>query len=213
MVRQPSGDDVKPPTRMFADLIRDARNGSSQSLGRLFEACRAYLLMVADRHLRPDLAGKVAPSDMVQETFLDAQRDFARFHGSREDELLAWLGCILKHNIANATRRFAATGKRAVWREQPLDGAERGLAEASRRDSPRSPHGQAVAREEQTALDRAIAELPTQMQRVIHLRYRHGLSFASVGAALNCSADAARKLWARAVLTLRTNLRSDQDLR
>src|SRR5437588_9890039 len=97
-----------------------ARAGSSEALGQALEMCRNYLLLVAGQELDPELCAKGGASDLVQETFLEAQRDFAQFRGSSEAELLGWLRQSLLHNIANFKRRYRGTGKRAVGREVAL---------------------------------------------------------------------------------------------
>ena len=50
-----------------------ARTGSSEALGQALQACRGYLLLLAERELDPDLRAKGGASDVVQETFLEAQ--------------------------------------------------------------------------------------------------------------------------------------------
>ena len=59
---------------------------------------------------------KGGASDLVQETFLEAQRDFPRFQGTSEAELLGWLRQMLLNNVANFTRHYRIT-KREVGRE------------------------------------------------------------------------------------------------
>ena len=63
-----------------------ARAGSAEALGRLFQQFRPYLLAIAAAELDADLTAKVAPSDLVQETFLEGQRDFAAFRGDQPEE-------------------------------------------------------------------------------------------------------------------------------
>src|SRR5438874_1673797 len=53
----------------FAEWLPAARNGSAQALGDALEACRVYLLAVAEHELDPELRGKGGASDLVQETF------------------------------------------------------------------------------------------------------------------------------------------------
>ncbi len=67
--------------------LADARAGSREALGGLLEGCRRYLLAIAERQLDPELKSKGGASDLVQETFLEAQRDFARFQGTSPEEL------------------------------------------------------------------------------------------------------------------------------
>src|SRR5271163_4886949 len=87
-------------------LLADARAGSRDALGGILEGCRRYLLAIAERQLDPDLRSKGGASDLVQETFLEAQRDFARFQGSSAEELRAWLRQVLLHNVGAFTRRY-----------------------------------------------------------------------------------------------------------
>jgi len=61
--------------------IPAARAGSRTALGELLESCRHYLLSVGNDELDRRLHAKVGASDVVQETFLDAQRDFEQFRG------------------------------------------------------------------------------------------------------------------------------------
>ncbi len=179
-----------------------ARAGSPEALGRALEACRRYLLLVAERELDPELRAKGGASDLVQETFLDAHRDFARFQGASEQELLAWLRRILLNNLDHFTRRFRDTGKRAVGREVGLGdgGSEAGPEPA---DSALSPSGEALEHEQAAALRETLLRLPDEYRRVILLRFEDGRTFEEIGPLMNRSPDAARKLWARAVERLR----------
>ena len=61
-----------------------ARAGSSEALGQMLDAYRAYLLQIAGRELDTQLRAKAGASDLVQETLLEAFRDFAGFHGDTE---------------------------------------------------------------------------------------------------------------------------------
>ena len=193
-----------PPTE-FARLLAEARAGSPDALGRVLMECRDYLLLTADRKLDPELRCKASASDLVQETFLEAQRDFARFQGERTEELLAWLCQILFHNVANATRRYRDTEKRAVDRERSFAAGEAGMLREVAGDTP-TPSARVAAGEETAALESALSQLPEHYRRVLHLRYQEKQPFAQIGAAMNCSSEAARKLWARAVIHLQKML-------
>jgi RNA polymerase sigma-70 factor, ECF subfamily len=180
--------------------LPSARAGSAENLGRLLEACRGYLLAVARRELDPDLQAKNSASDLVQETFLEAQRDFARFRGDTEDELLAWLRRLLLNNISNFTRRYRSTQKRQVGDEVSLHGEDAGgqLAEGLPADTS-SPSEQAMQRERAEAVGRVLALLPEDYREVIRLRYQEQLAFEQIAERMGRSNNAVRKLWARAV--------------
>jgi RNA polymerase sigma-70 factor (ECF subfamily) len=183
-----------------------ARAGSSESLGQLLEAYRGYLLLIAQQELDPLLRAKGGASDLVQQTFLEAQRDFPQFHGQAEGELVGWLRRLLLNNLHNFARQYRDSGKRQISREQPLagDGSSDGVREP--RDPEPSPSGLAMARERTAALETALARLPEEYRRVLLLRYDEGRSFEEIGALMGRTANAARKLWLRAVEKLQQDL-------
>jgi RNA polymerase sigma-70 factor (ECF subfamily) len=181
-------------------LLPAARAGSADALGRVLEACRGYLLAVARRELDPDLQAKNSASDLVQEAFLEAQRDFAQFRGDSEAELLAWLRRLLLNNISNFTRRYRATQKRQVGGEVPLagEGSSAQVGEGLVADTP-SPSEQAMRREQAEAVEGVLAQLPEDYREVIRLRYQEQLPFEEIARRMGRSNNAVRKLWARAV--------------
>jgi RNA polymerase sigma-70 factor (ECF subfamily) len=189
-------------TRESGELLAAARAGSSEALGRALETCRRYLLLVAQRNLDPALQAKGGASDLVQETFLEAQRDFAQFRGTTEAELLAWLRRLLLNNAGTFARRYRDTNMRAVDREVALLG-EGSSAGGEVAGSDPTPSGLAMAEEQAQALQRALARLPDDHRRVLELRFQEGKSFEEIGRLLDRSPDAARKLWSRAMQRLR----------
>jgi RNA polymerase sigma-70 factor (ECF subfamily) len=185
------------------ELLVAARAGSPEALGKALRACQNYLLLVAGQELAADLHAKAGASDLVQDTFLDAQRDFAQFHGTSEAELLAWLRQILVNNVGKFTRSFR-TRKRAVNREVVLAADDSaGSGGPPVRDPTQTPSTQAVEREQAQALRCAMDRLPDDYRQVLMLRYQEGRSFEEIGPVLNRSADAARKLFARAMQQLK----------
>jgi RNA polymerase sigma-70 factor (ECF subfamily) len=171
------------------------------------EACRAYLLGIAGEELDPELQAKGGASDMVQETFLEAQRDFAAFHGNSQEELRAWLRQLLLHNVADFTRRFRATRKRAAGREVglPEDSSSHGGPGDIPADTP-SPSGRALAHESAAAVQRALERLPEDYRCIITWRYLEAQSFDEIAGRMQRSTNAVRKLWLRAVERLRQEL-------
>jgi RNA polymerase sigma-70 factor (ECF subfamily) len=181
-------------------LLAAARAGSREALGRVLEGCRRYLLGVAEGELGQDLRSKGGASDIVQETFLEAGRDFAGFQGSSPEEFRAWLRQMLLHRIGAFTRRYRATGKREIGREIELgaNGSWGGIEQAPA-GSNLSPSGVAIEHERALALRRALDRLPEQYRRVVILRLEEERSFEEIGRLLERSPEAARKVWTRAM--------------
>jgi RNA polymerase sigma-70 factor (ECF subfamily) len=183
-----------------ARWLAEARGGAADSLGQALEACRGYLLSIAQQELDPQLRTKAGASDLVQETFLKAHRHFAHFHGTAEEELLAWLRRLLLNNLVDFRRLYQETQKRDAALElalsdwQLLGQMESGLVA----DEP-SPSALAMAREQEEALQRTLTRLPEDYRRVLVWRHQEERSFEEIGHLMSRSANAARKLWARAV--------------
>src|SRR5688572_20792506 len=161
------------PVNDLAQQLAAARAGSPEALGTALEACRLYLLSIADRELDGELRAKGGASDLVQETFLEAQRDFARFHGDGAAELRAWLRRLLLNNLANFARHYRRTDKRRLDREIAIDlhPSASGATPGPAADTP-SPSRQVMAGEEADELHAALQRLPEDYRRLIVLRYQ-----------------------------------------
>ncbi len=92
----------------LGQLLTFARAGNRPALGQLLDRYRPYLMLLARLQIDRRLQGKVEAADLVQETFLEAHRDFAQFRGTTEKELVGWLRQILVSNLANLVRREIA---------------------------------------------------------------------------------------------------------
>jgi RNA polymerase sigma-70 factor (ECF subfamily) len=187
-------------------LLRLAQGGDAGALGALLELYRNYLALLARLQLGRRLRSKVDPGDLVQETFLEAYRDFAHFRGGSEGEFVSWLRQVLARNLANLLRRYFGTRRRDVRLEQELAGAmdassrvlEGGLVAPSS-----TPSHQAARREQAVLLADALGRLPADYREVIILRHLEGLSFPELANRLGRSVNSVEKLWARGLAQLR----------
>jgi RNA polymerase sigma-70 factor (ECF subfamily) len=191
--------------QQLEESLAAARAGSREALGQVLSQYRYYLLQVARRQMSRDLQAKGDAADLVQDTFLEAQRFFDHFVGHSGDELRAWLRCVLVHQTARVGRRFRTTQKRRLAREVRLDACHPLAAEdaALRAAAVSTPSAHLLARERQEVLLRALGRLPEDYRRVMLLRYQQELTFEEVGREMGRSADAARMLWARALERLK----------
>src|SRR5262249_8249416 len=113
-----------------ADLLERARRNQPGELDRLFASCRNYLAVLARAQVESWLRAKVDASDLIQQTLLEAYRDFDHFRGSTEAGWLAWLRRIRAHTAATFIRQYRGTAKRQARREvalgRPGDGSSAG---------------------------------------------------------------------------------------
>ncbi|MGI9516330.1 MAG: sigma-70 family RNA polymerase sigma factor [Pirellulaceae bacterium] len=193
--------DAEPPADdRFASLIARARRGDQDAIGELMSEYRNYLLLIANAEFDPGLQGKLAPSDLVQQSLLAAQQNLAGFRGETVAEFRSWLRKILKNDLRDAQRKFRGSQRREIGREKNIDDQQQQGSDLP--DRFHTPRTDALMREQARVVQLAIAELSPQYQQVLDLRNWQELPFAEIGSQMNCSEDAARKTWYRAVVRL-----------
>src|SRR5579883_2066337 len=185
-------------------LIAQARCGDDAAQGRLLELYRNYLRLVARSLIGGALRVKLDASDLVQETFLKAHRDFGRFVGGTEPELVAWLRQILVRSLANQVKHHRRLG-RDQNRQESLDHllelSDRPLRFALAARLP-SPSEAASRREQAVLLADAVDRLPADYREAFVLRTLEHVPFEEIAARMGRSTGAVRMLWARAVKKL-----------
>jgi RNA polymerase sigma-70 factor (ECF subfamily) len=197
------------------ELLVQARQAPGEGLGVLLEHYREYLGAIARARLGARLRGVVNPSDLVQQTFLEACRDFGQFEGTTAAQWRAWLRHILAHNLAALVERHVQARKRDVRRQVALDrrpaasddsAVGPGVALAS---SGSSPSSQAQQHEAATVLAERLARLPAPQREVLRLRNLEGLAFDEVARRMGRTPGAVRVLWVRALDRLRQLLKQE----
>jgi RNA polymerase sigma-70 factor, ECF subfamily len=179
--------------------LTEATGGDPAARWSALEACRDYLRLVVRRGQWSNPRGRSATSDLIQETMVDAWRNFSRFQGRTPGQLRAWLKAILIHGSLNAQRR-----------PRPLrieSGDELGILASSAG----SPSKVAERNASKAALDLALDGLSERHRTIIHIRIWDQLSFAEIGMRLTVSEDAARMLYGRALTRLRESMRPGHD--
>lgn len=180
--------------------------GPAQAIAAAVEAARGWLRLLATRQLPSTLRSKVAPSDLVQKTLLEAFVHSSRFEGTTREEVYRWLRRILRNNVHDCIRQFRHCRGRDVRIERRLDELD-----SHERDDP-ALHGEppaeipAMIAEEDSMLAAALAGLPPLHRTVVRLRCWERLDWNDIGARVGRSGDAARKIWGRSIVRLRADL-------
>ncbi len=167
--------DVEPSD---ADLV--ARCLAAPGAGRhaSFRALYERHAGLAHRYLTA-LVGADSAGDALQETFLRAHRDLARFDRARP--FRPWLLGIARHVAQDELRRRARRPQPGPLAAEPADprGEERPAREAARQEASH-------------LVWEAVAELPPEAREVFLLRQVEQLSFAEAAAAADCSLRTAK---------------------
>lgn len=195
-------------SQYIQNVLSKAKAGDTTCVGELLGVYRDYLLGIAVAKLDPRVRARCNPSDVVQETLMEAFRDFHQFRGGLEREFLAWIRQILSNNLARVVELHVLTDKRDLRRERPIEQAVAGESKLERRDYWLTAEGQSpssvLQKKEQlaTVLER-INKLPAHYRDVLLLRHIEELSFDDVADRLGKSAGAVRMIWLRALEQLR----------
>ncbi len=102
-------------------LLNQARTGAPECLGRILQYYCNYLKLLVATQIDEKLQARCSPSDVVQETYCEAHRDFGKFRGHTAAEFLAWLKMILINNMARQVEKHLLAAKRDVRREISLE--------------------------------------------------------------------------------------------
>jgi RNA polymerase sigma-70 factor (ECF subfamily) len=175
-----------------------------EAAGPALERFRAYLHLLARLHLDPRLRAKLAPSDVVQQTLLQAYLGLAGFRG-QDAELRAWLRRILARNLTHAVRDLGR-GKRDVACERSLEeavNASSARLEAWLAAEQSSPSQQADRNEQLLRLADALLTLPEAQRAALVQHYWQGRSLAEIGEQLGRTPPAVAGLLHRGLKQLR----------
>ncbi len=193
----------------LSHLLSAAREGDEAARSRVLARYQAWVRLLARMQIDSSFRGKFDPSDIAQQTMLEACRALGKFRGTTEAELLAWLRQILAHVFLHEVRRYRGTQRRDVGREVSL---AQTLAESSLRldallaGTGPTPSQEVSAREQVVLLADALARLPADYREVLVLRNLEDLPHEEVARRMGRSVGAVRMLWARALARLKAEI-------
>ncbi len=198
------------------ELLAKAAEGDRQSLEFLLAGYSGYLNVLSRGQLAKEIRHRVSPSDVVQDTLLEAHRDFHRFRGTDIDAFTAWLRKVLVNNIASAVETHLVAAKRSIRREQSLNQLSASVERSHSRFSEmqispnRSPASELDHQQSLLDLAAAIERLRDDYRTVITMRHLDGDSFTEIASHMKRSTGAIRMLWLRAIEQLRKTLEQPQ---
>lgn len=185
--------------------LQEAAGGDIQALHWLLERHRARLRRMIAVRLDDRLSARLDPSDVVQETLLDAARKLDDYLRDRPLPFYPWLHRLASERLTQAHRYHLRTLRREAGRER--SGGSWAGASAARlagilAASGSSPSKHLVREEERQEICRALGELSEQDREVLVMRYLDQLPFAEIAAILAITESGARVRHYRALQRL-----------
>jgi RNA polymerase sigma-70 factor (ECF subfamily) len=195
----------------LSELLRRADDGDVQARGDLFARHRDRIRRMVQLRLDRRLQGRIDPSDVMQEAFLEMSRCLGNYLRAPELPFFLWLRMLTGRKLQALHRRHLGTRARDAGREVSL---HRGaLPQASsvslaaqllgRNTTPT----QAAARAElQLRVQEALNEMEAIDREVLALRHFEQLSNAETAQVLGLSEAAASNRYVRALKRLKAIL-------
>jgi RNA polymerase sigma-70 factor (ECF subfamily) len=182
-------------------LLREARHGSPEAIGMLFDECGAPLLAYIRLRLGQQLRGEMESRDILQNTFLRGLQHFEQFEGSESSTLRGWLVAIAANEIRDQ-RAFIRRRRRDARRRVRLTPEDEPVATTVHSEVSRIDLAEQASR-----LETVMERLSPEHREAILLRQYEELSFGEIGERMGRSTDAARMLFARAMAKLSVEMR------
>jgi RNA polymerase sigma-70 factor (ECF subfamily) len=187
-------------------LLALGRAGDRNAFEELFCRHRAFVRQVIDLRLDDRLRARVDPSDIVQETQMEAFRRLPDYFEREPMPFHLWLRYTAYERLQMARRRHLGAARRSVERECPLPEesslhlAEQFMARGS------TPSQQLSRRELVREVRRVMGELSEPDREILIMRNLESLSNQEVAQVLAIEPAAASQRYGRALLRLRQQL-------
>lgn len=184
-------------------LILQAAAGDEIAAGRLLEIHRDRIRAMIAVRLDRRLSTRVDPSDVLQETMIQAHQKLPEYLRTQPIPFYPWLRRIAWENIVQLHRQHLLAQARAVTREErvdlalpdhsAVDLAERLIAKGS------SATRQMMQKELKARVQAALAKLDARDREVLVLRFLEQLSIDEAAAVLEISHEAVKSRQRRAL--------------
>ena len=194
-----------------SELLVRAADGDADAVGQLFESQRQRLERMVQFRMHSRLRMRVNPSDVIQETFLDASRRLKEFAENPDVPFYVWLRFLACQRLAQLHRHHLSRQLRSANREVSLDEAGNlswtpsGLA-GQIAGTLTSPSIAAQKGELQAQLLETIDHLDDLDREILVLRHFEQLTNNECANILQLSPTAASNRYIRALERLRTAL-------
>jgi RNA polymerase sigma-70 factor (ECF subfamily) len=207
---------LRPYDLSESELIRRSTRGDRDAWARLLDAHRARLRRMVALRLDRRLQGRLDPSDVIQEAFLDATAGLGEYAERAEMPFFLWLRWLTGIRLATLHRKHLGCQARDAAREVPLErgalpGASSAALAAHLLGRQSSASEVAMRLERKVLVQEAIDAMDPLDREVLVLRHFEELTNAEVAQTLSILEPAASKRYVRALRRLKEALSARPD--
>ena len=194
-------------------LLRQATHGHPDRFGALLEEYRPRLRRMVALRLDARLHGRIDPSDVIQEAYLEASARLAEYLLNPTMPFFLWLRFLADQKLVTLHRHHLGRQMRDAGREVSLHRNDRpapssALLAAQLLGHEARPSEAAIRAEMKTRLHEALDGMDPVDREILALRHFEQLSRAEAVAVLGISEAAASKRYLRALKRLKEILQS-----
>jgi RNA polymerase sigma-70 factor (ECF subfamily) len=189
-------------------LLSRLRSGEREALAVLFDRYRPQLQRMVELRLDPRVGTRVAPSDVLQEAFLDASARVEHFFRREGVSFYVWLRLIVNQSLIDLHRRHLEAKMRGAGREAaPAWTHATSVSLARHLVAQMNSPSQAASQEETLSQVQAALEGLDPLDReILTLRHFEELKNNEVAELLGLQKAAASNRYVRALERLRVAL-------
>jgi RNA polymerase sigma-70 factor, ECF subfamily len=189
-------------------LLRRIRAGEQHALGELFRAQRERLRRMVQLRLDRRLQGRIDPSDVIQEAFVDASRRLAEYTVESTMPPFLWLRFLTAQRLVTLHRIHLGVKARDAGREislhsGPLPSADSRSLAAQLLGRLTSPSRAAIRAEVQIKIQDALNAMDPIDREILALRHFEELTNSETAAVLGLHKAAASNRYVRALRRLK----------
>ena len=186
------------------ELLVRLQRGDQSALASLFMRYRGRLRRMVDLRMDRRLAGRIDPSDVLQETYLDASRQLEGYLDREQMPFFLWLRLLTGQRLMAMHRWHLGAQKRDARQELGIHRnamPQAGSTALSRQLLGRltSPSNAAIRREQRQRLKGLLDRLEPLDREILALRHFETLSNDEAARELGISKSAASKRYIRAL--------------
>lgn len=196
-------------------LLEQAETGDQAAIDALLIRHRQRLRAMVKVRLDRRVASRVDPSDVVQETLLEAYRRLPAYLGERPMPFYPWLRRLAWERLVKLHKKHLHARRRAVGREAGFDPR---LSDASvivlakrLQGSAMGPQSRIINAELRARVQEALERLSVSDRELVILRYLEQLSIKEIMATLDLKESAVKLRLLRALERLRAQFDEDDD--
>jgi RNA polymerase sigma-70 factor (ECF subfamily) len=189
-------------------LLERLRKREPDALAELFARYRPQLKRMVELRLDPRVGTRVAPSDILQDAYLDAAARTDHFFRREGVSFYVWLRLVVNQSLVNMHRRHLNAGKRGVDREAaPAWTPATSISLARQLVAQMQSPSEIISREETLSQVQVALEGLEHLDReILTLRHFEELSNNEVAELLGLQKAAASNRYIRALGRLRAAL-------